>query len=415
VKIKMMVAALATTALAAGGLSAAHAEPGPGTSPQNPIVVDSPEDVPSGAIQTGQTTGEDCSTTTTWTLTVPATEETSHQEFRYLRDIPAVDEVSHQEWGQEERTRTFTPAVDEVSHQEFRYERTVKKYKTENKYMYRKYVKGVTQKKDSRGNWQDTGTFPFEIYNSSNGWGGSNSHAGAWGQESATDGSGGHSDYSSTVSGVRKHSTHYEYRKSELIDTRQVLDGTAKETSDWRTSPPAGDGWVKIDERKVVDTEAVPASYGPWTEWTSTASSLLSEPVLPADTDVHQYRPTGPVKIVETEAKPGYTEFYVKGGEPSRDREAASWILAEEAPEGWTQFDEQTVWHEDGTPEVVTYYAFNDGKECPPEEPPVEEPPTEEPPVDNPPTEEPPTEEPPVKKTPPVRTPDVPTIVKAGL
>jgi hypothetical protein len=112
---------------------------------------------------------------------------------------------------------------------------------------------------------------------------------------------------------------------------------------------------------------------------------------------VHEYQLVGPVRVVDSLAIEGYTEYYVLGGEPSLNEEDASWILAEQAPEGWTQFDERTVSNEDGTPEVVTYYTFNDGVECDkPEEPPVDEPPVKNPPVKH-------------------NTPAVPVSIDAGL
>lgn len=39
----------------------------------------------------------------------------------------------------------------------------------------------------------------------------------------------------------------------------ETLTSGDTQTTDWVTEKPAGDGWVKIDERKVVDVEAVPA------------------------------------------------------------------------------------------------------------------------------------------------------------
>jgi hypothetical protein len=417
--------------------SAQAAEEVPGTSPENPIVVTDPAEVPEGAVEdevSTYETPEACDTTRSWVLTIPANEETSHEEFRFLKEVPAVEEQSHTEYqikryvdAVEEVShteyrfpidqRTYTPGQQETSHQEYKYKKSVKDYKTENKYMYRKYVKGYFENRQG----QNKGSFAYELYSPVNGWSGELHHEGEWGQESATDGTGGHNDTTGyNYDGNRKHSTNYEYRKSELIDTRQVENGSHYEYSDW-TTEVRGAPWVKTDERKVVDSETVPPSFGPWsfkefTPW------VLSD-TLPADPDTQdgednllnllRVRADGmeSKKVVTTEAVDGYwvyytnpgestneadaawilaseglgapwvnhaertvvdveavdayTLYYVLGGEPSLSSEDASWLLAEQAPgEGWTQFDQRTVMHGDGTPEVVTYYAYTDGAEC---------------------------------------------------
>lgn len=77
-------------------------------------------------------------------------------------------------------------------------------------------------------------------------------------------------------------------------------------------------------------------------------------------------------------AQPAFTEYYVAGGTPTRDRAAASWITATSFT-GWTRFEQRTVGNGDAQPAVVTYYAYSDGKVCttttPTPEPPVTVPP----------------------------------------
>lgn len=51
-----------------------------------------------------------------------------------------------------------------------------------------------------------------------------------------------------------------------------------------------------------VPSPAVAAYYTDWSEWSVTQSGLLSEPTPPANTDVHEYRVTGPTKVVDSEA-----------------------------------------------------------------------------------------------------------------
>ena len=74
-------------------------------------------------------------------------------------------------------------------------------------------------------------------------------------------------------------------------------------------------------ETVVVTPERT--EYGEWGPWTTRTTGELSEPVLPANTDVHEYRVTGPVEVSNN----------------------------------------------DGTDDVVTYYAWTDGKECDTDEP----------------------------------------------
>jgi hypothetical protein len=419
----------------------------PGSSPDNPIVVTALNQVPSGAVQTGSTV-TDCATTTTWTLTIPATEDSSHQEFRYKRDIPAVEEQSHLEWGVEQRSRTVTEVPDFITQYHFsKYVHTKTRTYTEateavahwwnwspnNTHGPQDYTPGfpVDEGPDGRprGTWQgphvnggpmqDTfGTFQTGGGNSpffhrvlisaatAGGWG-PWSEYGPWTQWLPVT----HESWenSNTPLGVPQfHGSgqdgnvqwHREWQAQFDGQTRQFQIGTRTETSEW-------------------------------TPWTVLSSGLTVQPTLDENTNVREFRLVGPVKVVDVQAAEGYTEYYVLGGEPSRNVSDASWIRLEQAPQGWTQFDSRTVVDQQGTPAVVTYYSYNDGVKCPPVEPPVPPvpptppvppvpptppvPPVDNPPTDNPPKDNPPKDNPPKDTPNPPKEPDVPTLINAGL
>ncbi len=310
-KIRIAVIALILGLIAAligtVSMTGANADTGtPGDSADNPIVVDSLDEIPAEAALSA-VLNEDCSTTTTGVLTVPGNEETSHEEFRYLREVPGQDEVSHVE---------------------YLYEKTVVDYKTQ--YHFRKFTH---TKYKSEGTWGDYGPWTPWVPETHTSWEDSDAPLG--------------------VPQFHGQGDNWYREWQAMFDgqTRQVENGSHQESSGWVTEQ-LGEPWVLVDTRKVVDSEAVP----------------------------------------------GYTEYYVLGGEPSLNEADASWILAEQAPEGWTQFDERTVSNEDGTDPVTTYYEYNDGVKC-----------------DTP--EEPPTNTPPVKhNNPPApKNPGVPTLIDAGL
>src|SRR6478735_2181540 len=120
-KIIALIVALAVTLL---GLvfTSGTAYAAPGDSANDPIVVSDVSEVPEGAVEdevSTYLTDAKCDATRSWVLTVPATEDTSHQEFRYKRDIPAVAEESHPEWSVEERTRDAREVIDYVTQYHF--------------------------------------------------------------------------------------------------------------------------------------------------------------------------------------------------------------------------------------------------------------------------------------------------------
>lgn len=267
-------------------------EPQYSTDRDNPTLV---EEVPEGFQQIVATSSvEDC------VKTVQAV---------YSRTTPGEDAVTHEEWYTEERTRTYDPGKEETFRTEYKFERKIPTYADEYRGKYQKYVAGKVQKKTIVG-WIDYGTFGFEPYAPPL-WGGPTFKTGDWSQSqpAATNGSGGHNSTSATYDErYRKVSQRYEYR---LIgtETRQVQTGTRTETTDWVSERPEGEGWEQVDERQVSNEDGVEPSYGEWTEWTLLEDGLLSEPVLPENTDTHEYRKFGPFVVVDEPSSEDITEY----------------------------------------------------------------------------------------------------------
>ena len=371
----LMAALLVATGvpvLVAAGMGPASATAGAGSTPSNPIQVTSASAVPAGSTQTGSTT-TNCATTTTWTHTVPAVASTSHSEYRYSRVVPAVAEVNHTEYRWPLLRRTYTPAQAEQSHQVYSYKKTVQDYRTEHRYMYRKHVRGNIH----NASHVQIGTFAYELYSPVNGWGGTSQHEGVWGQTGLTDGSGAHGGTSSTFtySGqtAHKHSTMYEYKRAEVIESRQVASGTHDEFSGEITTT-LGSPWVLLDgyPKTVIDMAAVPASFSPWvadgvSPWSTNAAAPADPDAQTGDTNPANLRMVGSPQqqrtVVDSEAVPAYTEYYVAGGTPSRTMADASWVL-ESTLVGWTNFEERSVSDNNAKPAVVTYYSYNDQKVC---------------------------------------------------
>lgn len=429
-KFALWVTALAVvlaTVLFATQMNSSAVEVVPGSSADNPIVVTDPNQVPSGAVETGKTKN-DCATTTTWTLTVPGNDETSHQEFRYMREVPAVQETSHLEWSVEERTRSLDTVTDYITQYHFRKftqtrERTYTpsqdavdhwwNWSPNNSQGPQDYTPGFPTDEGPdgrpRGTWQgphvnggplqDTfGTFQTGEGNSpffhrehisdavAGGWG-------PWG------------DYGTWTPWEPETHTSWESSDAPLGSPEAHGSGQNGNVQWERVWQARFDGQTRQVE---IGTHNV---FGEWSNWQDQAVHLLELPNPPLNNDLHEWRINGPLKVVDVQAVDGFTLYYVLGGLPSLNEEDASWILAEQAPEGWTQFDERSVSNQDGTPTVVTYYSYNDGVKC---EPPVEPPVPPVPPV-TPPKEPKPPVTPPVPPVTPPTEPGVPTLIDAGL
>ena len=74
-------------------------------------------------------------------------------------------------------------------------------------------------------------------------------------------------------------------------------------------------------------------TFSDWTEWEQTQSGLLQEPDLPANTDTHEYRVTGPVEVGNGDATEGHYTEWANEGEPVQgatapgaDTDTVRWI-----------------------------------------------------------------------------------------
>jgi len=391
--------------LVGGGFLFASTSAAPGDSPNDPIVLTSPGDAPEGAVTSGPVTNPDtCETTQTWVLTVPATDATSHEEFRYKRDVPAVQEQAHNEWGVEQRTRTDQQVPDYQTQYHFsKYTHT--KTRTLGPDLWWNFSPNNTHTTfhgpalwptDSRGTWQgphenggpqqdEFGTFANG--NPDNGGNWFHRDHGEWGPWS---------DFGPWTQWTPITHESWQDSTDPLGSPEfhgQGQDGDVQWYREWQARFDDQTRQVEVGSHIV---------FSDWTAWTTLSDHLTAEPTLAENTTLHEYRLIGPVRVVDVEAVDGYALYYVLGGEPSLNVGDATWLLASQAPsEGWSVFDERSVSDENGTPETVTYYAWSDNATCevPPPPPPV--PPT--PPV-------PP--KPPVPPVPPV-TP--PTTIDAGL
>lgn len=342
-----------------------------GDSPENPIVVTTPSEVPEGAIEDEVSTYDtvaECDNTRSWVLTIPATDDTTREEARYQNDVAGTDAVTHEE---------------------YLYEREVAEYSTKWK-IIKVYAEDVFDdvwySYNPAVDKTDDNPLTGDI-TKDNGWQVNNgSHTGLYKDPNFAvnqvwHSDGGNGDYWYVdrtveheagdiyplgpwyVTQNEEPTTHngqtigvpfevggtlFEY---VIAGSEQVQVGSETESSGWVLEAPDGEGWELVDTRTVVDEEAVP----------------------------------------------GYTEYFVLGGEPSLNIEDASWVTDDQMPgRPWYEFDRRTVMVSEGTPEQVVYYAYSDGQKCEkPEEP---EEPNE--PVDDPP-----------KKS----ETTVPTVVDSGL
>ena len=346
--IRTAVSFLMALVVALIGLATTSA-PATADTSSTPIVVGSPSDVPAGAVEDVpsqyQTAGE-CDTTRSWTLVVPPT---TKQQYRHPLE-----------------KRTYTPGTAEVSHQEYKYKKTVpavegvKEYryrkaimKTQYWAKYQKHVAGRVEKWNG-SSWYDTGSdfgwtkWEGDFWNTTGSF-----QTRDWADAASPDvieegGHGGVSD-SFTNNGYtyRHQAERYSYRVIERL-TRQVSTGTyeysawttqvwgapwEKVEERWQTEPkPAydvyynnggwtrdvlGSPWVRIAERKVVDSAAVPASFGPWTfdawtAWSDTSAAPADPDGQDGETNPLNLRRVGtPMQQQTVQTAAGYTHQYV--------------------------------------------------------------------------------------------------------
>lgn len=407
---KIAALILAPVVMVAGmGFGSSPATAAPGESPANPVVVASPSDVPAGAVEDNPSTYNTpaaCDTTRSWVSTKPATDEVSHQEYQYKRDVPAVTEISHNEWTAEQRSRTKTTVDDYKTQYHFaKFTRT----KT------RTYIPGTPEVKAQHyslagGSWNSNATPAFPNPGAPFKWV-ANTKSEPHGNEATypADSTGQH------YTGAPGHTNWFYFQKAVPAKPGTYSDWSAWSTwtkwtpethTSWEDSPtPLGvpqfhgqgtysDGtqWYRewqaqFDGQTRQVKVGSHTEYSAWSAWTAYGNNpYLSDPTLPANSDVREYRKSGPVKVIDRAAVPGYTEYYT-GGTPSRNAADAAWVR-DTAIQGWTRFAERKVVDHAATPEVKTYYAWTDGKVCDVVTPPPT--PTPTPPVVTPPTPQPP-------------------------
>lgn len=285
----------------------------------------------------------------------PAVEEVSHIEYAFERtviDVEAVEGVpavteTQTKWSTEPTVEGWThtgetrkvvtteavpavPAVDEVSHQEYIFERTTTTGGTGSvvvggKNGYTVSDKGVTLNKGKfknggHVNWEITGTdgvvrsggihFDPNTGHPGSGYIGKNfvpidlapGECITWVQ----------------VDGFNDHLGEGEYKNKKVCATH-----TKTERTDWvRTSP--GDDWKQVDERKVVDVEAVEGIPG-----VEEVSHL-------------EYEHTREVTITEA----------VEAVDEVSHVEKSGWVLESPEGEGWEKVDERKVVDVEASSEV---------------------------------------------------------------
>lgn len=325
----------------------------PGSTASNPIVVATPDAVPSTAVEDATSTyvtAGACDTTRSWVDSTSGTNQTTHEEFRFLREVPATFKTQYR-WPLERRT--YTPGQTEQSHMVYAYKRTVQDTRT--RYWFAKYTH--TKTKPRGGSWSAYGPWTKWEPETHTSWEWSTTPLG----QPAYHGSG---TYSNGTEWYREWQAQYTGR------SEQVVVGSHEEFSGERTTT-LGSPWVLLSgyPKRVVDSPAVPASFGPWTAdgysaWSDSSAAPADPDGQSGDTNPANLRRVGsPMQSQQVKTGEAYTEFYVAGAAPTRVREAASWVTSWPAG-GWMQFDQRVVGDNNATPGAVTYYAWSDGKAC---------------------------------------------------
>jgi|GEM_PF-5376724 len=409
-----LVALTAVLALLFGSLgvialstSSASASTAPGTSSGNPIWVKDPSQVPSGAVLTGSSKNPTtCQTTKTWTLTVPGTEEVSHEVYLFTRHHEAVAPDQQYRWPVE--TRTWVPAT---SHEQYRWHKETRTKSEVNKTQYRfrtrtplygskevksikgwNFVDGGTTKVDGKtvaGHWVQadsktyyqipdviinivwgpngvpayvlgTGTVNLSVY------GGPNVNVTYKAEKVQTDA--GYTDWGpwSDWQDTPVTANNLTDVQTETVGTGTFTygDWTDAGTTAWSDSEshPADTDTVRYVNE---ETQSVSDGNAHWSDWTSAGYTDWSDSnTKPADTDTTRYGD------VETRDKPGtgsaaWDEFYPSNGVLHQyDTYTTDASVPAAYGEGWTKLDEHKVIDHAATPTAVTYYAWKDGKTC---------------------------------------------------
>ncbi len=317
----------------------------------------------------------------------PGSAEVSHKEYLHKREIPKVDEVSHLEYqfsrqnpGQAEQShkeRQFYRDVEgqkEVSHQEYTYSQSYTEYRFQSRVkrpdntVERKFIKGYdfvsggttrVSGQNVAGHWvQSAGwhAIPDVIINIVWGSGGVPSQY-LGGSESHPKGNvglsvyggpnvnapyyasletitGGYTDWgpwsewSTTNPGGNTDTRNVETQPVTLL----YKDGA------WTTDTP-GAPWVKTDERKVTDQEAV-AGHREYRAADGSATLNEADAAWFSDTSFDGWLQYGqPKKVVDAEKVDPFTEYRAADGTASPNLSDAAWFL-ESSFDGWNQLGE---------------------------------------------------------------------------
>jgi len=355
------VAVLATMALALTGLlvaapASAVENLSQGDDSSNPIILTSLDDVPEGAVSTGAFKRL-CAAVQTWSLTTSGDELIEHPEYRYLREVPVVEEVSHLEYQWSIYSRAYNPGQQEASHQVYSYVKTVQDTKTQ--WYFVKFTHTKTQ--PLGGEWSDYGPWTQWSPISHESW-----------EDNNVDGLGSPAFHGEGVGWYR------EWQARNTGETREVPNGSHQEFSG-EVLAPLGAPWVLLSgyPKTVNDQVYIAPSFTPWvwssfTPWQTSATPPVDPDIQAGEgnpLNLLQVGEGGPGvyqrEVITTVYVPGYTEYYVLDGEPSLIEADASWVTADQTPEGWEQFDTRTVTDQAVTPDIVTYYEYSDGVQCP--------------------------------------------------
>lgn len=300
-RVLVILTVLATIML---GIGVASANADYSTDPANPTLVTT---VPEGFSPYGEPTTEtdNCVTTTTQA---------------YSRTTPGEDAVTHEEWRTEERTRSSEEVTDYVTEYHFRkFVRTKTRTYTEgtakvdhwwnwspnNSQGPQNYVPNFPN--DPRGTWQGphvNGGPQQDTYGTFQTGGGNSPFFHRENVQPATQGGWGPwSAFGPWTPWVPESHTSWETSTAPLGVPQFHGSGQNGNTQFYREWQAQFDGQTR-EVASGTHTE-----YGEWSPWRVYGEPSLTEPVLPANTDTHEYRFTGPVVVVDVPSSDDVTHY----------------------------------------------------------------------------------------------------------
>lgn len=374
-------------------------------SPAHAVNVNNPSAVPVGAVEQHPSqyyTDNPCDTTRSWVLTVPGSQEKHHDEFRLSRNVtvPPSEHIEHR-WMIE--TRAYTPGTDEKTHTEYKYSRVVPGTEGVHEYLYQKtvpaYVTEYQYQKQTRTTVQHGASSAPVLVSDWSWWEPARTQ---WSTKNVDVlQSGNHANWTAPHN---RHTDFFDrdYRYVKNGVTRQVESGTTTVDSGW-TTDALGNPWVLVDTRwkteptpdtveyyhagawttdvlgspwkiddtrTVVDSEATEGVFSEWaplawSDWTVDPANMPDDP----DGTTDENDPKNLTRIGVGESRTvvdavgtEYTEYYVRGAEPSRNRADASWVT--KVLPGWTKFDHRVVVDAKAIPQKTTHYNWSNNVQC---------------------------------------------------